>query len=104
MSSEIYGTRDEEVEAAVEAAIQAYMPPKAPPIDVAVQGATVTLTGYVANESMKEAVIKKARDVDGVINVIDNLEVGGGHPWKDWFFPWRNPNEDLTRKDQQGEY
>jgi osmotically-inducible protein OsmY len=103
MSSEIYTTRDEEIQEAVEGAISAWMPPKAPPIDVAVQGATVTLTGYVANEAMKEGVIKKAYGVEGVINVIDNLEVGGGHPWKDWFFPWRNPNEDLVREDDRGE-
>jgi hypothetical protein len=104
MSNELFGSRDEQITEAVEAEIQARMRPDAKPIDVAVQGATVTLTGYVANQSTKEAVVKMAQNVDGVINVVDNLEVGGGHPWLDWFFPWRNPNEDLTREDDRGEF
>jgi osmotically-inducible protein OsmY len=103
MSSEAYGTRDEQIAEAVEAEIQARMHPNARPIDVAVQGATVTLTGYVANQATKEAVVKMAGETEGVLNVVDNLQVGGGHPWLDWFFPWRNPNEDLTREDDRGE-
>jgi osmotically-inducible protein OsmY len=103
MSGDSYGTRDEQIAEAVEAEIQARMRPDAPPIDVAVQGATVTLTGYVANQATKEAVIKMARETDGVFKVIDNLEVGGGHPFLDWFFPWRNPNRDLVEQDNRGE-
>jgi osmotically-inducible protein OsmY len=103
MSGDSYGTRDEQIAEALEAEIQARIRPDAPPIDVAVQGATVTLTGYVANQASKEAVIKMARETDGVFNVIDNLEVGGGHPFLDWFFPWRNPHRDLVEQDNRGE-
>jgi hypothetical protein len=57
----------------------------------------------VPNQRYKDAVIKTVRDTDGVINVIDNLEFGGGHPFMDWAFPWRNPNEDLE-KDSRDEW
>ncbi len=59
------------------------------------QNATVTLTGHVANEATKEALIAVARATEGVIDVTDNLVIGGGHPFLDWFFPDRNPNQDL---------
>jgi osmotically-inducible protein OsmY len=103
MGNDIYATGDTRIAEAVEAEIEARMHPKARPIDVSVSGANVTLTGYVANASTKEAVIKMARDTDGVINVIDNLEVGEGHPFLDWFMPWRNPNKDLEA-DSKGEW
>jgi len=104
MSSDTsWETRDEQLTEKIEAEIEARMAPDARPIDVAVQGATVTLTGHVANEATKEAVIKMARDTDGVISVVDNLVVGGGHPYLDWFFPWRNQNQDLVDEDSSGE-
>ncbi|MDB5077576.1 MAG: hypothetical protein JWO42_3755 [Chloroflexi bacterium] len=95
MQGESYETRDEKISEAIEAEIQAKMHPDARPIDVAVQGANVTLTGHVANQATKDAIIKMARGTDGVINVTDDLVIGGGHPYLDWFFPWRNQNKDL---------
>ena len=103
MSGDIYATRDVQIAEAIEAEIQARTRPDARPIDVAVQGATVTLTGHVANQATKDAIIKMARETDGVINVTDNLVIGGGHPFLDWFFPWRNENQDLE-EGQKGEW
>lgn len=91
---------DEPIAQAIEREIQARMHPGAPPIDVSAQGATVTLTGHVANQATKEALIQLARDTDGVIDVTDNLVIGGGHPFLDWFFPGRNPNQDLDDVDR----
>jgi len=36
-----------------------------------------------------------ARATEGVVDVTDNLVIGGSHPVLDWFFPGRNPNQDL---------
>jgi hypothetical protein len=94
---------DQQIEEQIEEAIEARLPKDAPPIDVAVQGATVTLTGHVANQATKEAVVQLARGVEGVINVVDNLVIGGGHPLLDWFFPTRNPNADLDAQDSTGD-
>jgi len=89
-------TTDEPITAAIEREIQARMRPDAPPIDVAAQGATVTLTGHVANQATKDALVHLAYATPGVIDVNDNLVLGGGdHPFLDWSFPWRNPNQDL---------
>jgi len=87
---------DEPITAAIERQIQARMQPHTPPIDVSAQGATVTLTGHVANQATKEAIVQLASATPGVVNVNDNL-VLGGHPFLDWFFPWRNPNRDLDQ-------
>jgi hypothetical protein len=43
-----------------------------------------------------------ARKVDGVIDVNDDLVIGGEHPVADWFFPWRNRNEDIQQ--ERGEW
>jgi len=86
---------DEPITAAIERQIQARMQPHTSPIDVSAAGATVTLTGHVANQATKDALIQLARDTDGVIDVNDNLVIGGGHPFLDWFFPGRNANQDL---------
>lgn len=91
---------DQPITQAIEREIQAKMQPDAPPIDVSAQGASVTLTGHVANQATKEALIQLARDTDGVIDVTDNLVIGGGHPFLDWFFPGRNPNQDLDDVDR----
>lgn len=91
---------DEPITQAIEREIQARMHPDALPIDVSAQGATVTLTGHVANQATKEALIQLARTTDGVIDVTDNLVIGGGHPFLDWFFPGRNPNQDLDDVDR----
>ncbi len=91
---------DEPITQAIEREIQAKMQPSAPPIDVSAQGGSVTLTGHVANQATKEALIQLARDTDGVIDVTDNLVIGGGHPFLDWFFPGRNPNQDLDDVDR----
>jgi len=99
MSSDGNWTKDEPITAAIERAIQARMRPNTPPIDVAAQGATVTLTGHVANQATKDALIHLARDTDGVIDVTDNLVIGGGHPFLDWLFPWRDGNRDLEATD-----
>ena len=96
-------SRDQQIQERVSEAIEARMHKDAPPIDVAVQGATVTLTGHVANQATKDAVQQMARSVDGVINVVDNLVIGGGHPLLDWFFQTRNPNQDLDAADNTGE-
>jgi osmotically-inducible protein OsmY len=48
-------SRDEPITAAIEREIPAKMRPNAPPISVAAQGATVTLTGHVANQATKDA-------------------------------------------------
>jgi osmotically-inducible protein OsmY len=93
-------THDEEISQAIERKIDAAMGPKASPINVAVEGATVTLTGHVANQATKDALIKIARSVDGVIDVTDNLVVREGHPVLDSLFPWRDQNRDLEDKDR----
>lgn len=90
-------TRDEQITQAIEREIQARMQPNASPMNVAVQGATVTLTGHVANQATKDAIIQMARDTDGVIDVTDDVVIGGSHPVLDWFFPWRDPNKDLEQ-------
>jgi len=100
MNSRSGGTRDEQITQTIEREIQAKMQPNAPPINVAVQGATVTLTGHVANQATKDALIQLVRGTDGVINVTDNLAIGGGHPFLDWFFPGRDPNKDLEEADK----
>jgi hypothetical protein len=96
-------SRDQQLQEQISETIEARMPKDALPIDVAVQGATVTLTGHVANQATKDAVVQMARSVDGVINVVDNLVVGGGQTLLDWFLPGRNPNRDLDAADSAGE-
>jgi len=94
---------DQRIARAIESAIQARMASDALPINVAVQGATATLTGHVANQETKDAVIAMARGTEGVINVTDNLVVGGGRSLFDWWWPNRDPNRDLERVDSEGE-
>ncbi len=91
---------DQPITAAIERQIQARMQPGAPPINVASQGATVTLTGHVANQATKDAITQLARDTDGVINVTDNLVIGGGHPFLNWLLPGRDANRDLEEADK----
>ncbi len=95
MNTDSDWSSDEPITAAIEREIQARMQPHTTPIDVSAQGATVTLTGHVANQATKDALVQLAYATPGVINVNDNLVLGGGHPFLDWFFPWRNPNQDL---------
>ncbi|MGH2344560.1 MAG: BON domain-containing protein [Chloroflexota bacterium] len=92
-------TRDEQVSQAIEEAIQTRMQKDASPINVAVQGATVTLTGHVANQETKDALNELARGTPGVLNVTDNLVIGGGHRFLDWLLPTRDPNRDLVEDD-----
>src|SRR5579875_2753148 len=92
-------SRDQQIEEQISEQIEARMQYDALPIDVSVQGATVTLTGHVANQATKDAVVQLARSVDGVINVVDNLVIGGGHHLLDWWLPGRNPNRDLEAVD-----
>ena len=99
MSSDGNWTKDEPITAAIERAIQARMRPNTPPIDVAAQGATVTLTGHVANQATKDAIVQLARNTDGVIDVTDNLVIGEGHPFLDWLLPGRDVNKDLEQVD-----
>jgi len=71
---------DEPIAQAIEREIQARMQPGAPPIDVSAQDATVTPTGHVANQATKEALIALACGTPGVVDVNDDLVIGGGHP------------------------
>ena len=91
---------DESVSQVIEREIQTRMHQHTPPIEVSAQGSTVTLTGHVANQATKEALIDLARSTAGVMNVTDNLEIGGGHPFLDWIFPGRDPNRDLGDVDR----
>ncbi len=100
MSNDSNWSEDEPITASIEREIQARMQPNASPIDVSAQGGTVTLTGHVANQATKEALIHLAGATKGVINVTDNLVIGGGHPVLDWLFPGRNPNQDLDDVDR----
>jgi osmotically-inducible protein OsmY len=100
MNSDSSWSKDEPITAAIEREIQARMQPGAPPINVAALGSTVTLTGHVANQATKDALIQLARDTDGVIDVTDNLAIGGGHPFLDWFFPARDGNRGLEETDR----
>lgn len=91
-------TREEQITETIEREIQSRMPPDANPINVAVLGSTVTLTGHVANQETKDALIQLARNTEGVINVTDELVVGGGgRSLLDWLFPWRDKNRDLEQ-------
>lgn len=45
-------------------------------IDVDTVGGTVTLTGEVPSESQREEALEVARKTDGVVEVVDNLQVG----------------------------
>ena len=92
-------TPDQHITRRIEEAIQTRMRPDAPPINVAVLGATVTLTGHVANQETKDALNALARATPGVLNVTDNLVIGGGHPFLDWLLPNRDPNRDLVEGD-----
>jgi len=96
-------TRDQRIGRSIEDAIQERLQPDAPPINVAVQGATVTLTGHVANQATKDAINDLARNTEGVIDVTDNLVVGNDRSLLDWFRPARDENEDLEKADSGGE-
>jgi osmotically-inducible protein OsmY len=100
MNSTTNGTSDEQITQAIERSIQARMQSHAPPINVAVQGSTVTITGHVANQATKDAINNLARDTTGVLNVTDNLVIGGGHPFLDWLLPGRDSNKDLEQQDR----
>ena len=103
MNTDPFLSSDQRIQEQISEAIEARLQQDAPPIDVAVQGATVTLTGHVANQQTKDAVVRLAQGVDGVVAVIDNLEIGGGHRFLDWLNPTRNPNADLDVVDTAGE-
>jgi len=96
-------SRDQKIARSIEDAIQAGTKSDAPPINVAVQGATVTLTGHVANQATKDAVNALARNTEGVLNVTDNLVVGNDRSLLDWFLPNRDENRDLESVDSAGE-
>jgi len=96
-------TRDQRIGRSIEDAIQERLQPDAPPINVAVQGATVTLTGHVANQATKDAINDLARNTEDVIDVTDNLVVGNDRSLLDWFRPARDENEDLEKADSGGE-
>jgi hypothetical protein len=90
---------DEPIAAAIERKIQAGMP-DAHPINVSAQGGTVTLTGHVASQAIKDALLQLARDTKGVSNVTDNVVITGGNPLLDWNFPGRNVTERLEEADK----
>jgi len=101
MNNDSDWTKDEPITASIERKIQARMQPDAPPINVGAEGATMTLTGHVANQATKDAIIQLASDTDGVINVTDNLVIGGGgHRLLDWFLPGRDVNKGLEEADK----
>jgi osmotically-inducible protein OsmY len=95
-------TADQRIAEAVEQALAANPWLADYPITVAAVGSTVTLTGHVPSQDAKDTVIQMARKVDGVIDVNDDLVIGGEHPVADWFFPWRNRNEDIQQ--ERGEW
>jgi osmotically-inducible protein OsmY len=103
MDGELGLTVDQRIAEAVEREIQSRLPPKAPPITVGVEGATVTLTGHVANQATKEALIKMAKDTPGVVDVDDELKIGrkSDTPFLDWIAPWRDPDRDLTHSTEE---
>jgi osmotically-inducible protein OsmY len=96
-------TRDEEIAQTIEREIQARLQKDTPPVDVAVEGATVTLTGHVANQATKDALIQLASGTPGVIAVTDDLVVGEDRRLFDWFWPLRNPGADLTATNRTDE-
>lgn len=73
-------TRDTQIAGAVQQALHAD-PTTAPyVIDVAVEGASATLSGTVGSQEAKDAATRIAKGVNGVIDVTDALEIdqGGG--------------------------
>jgi osmotically-inducible protein OsmY len=88
-------TNDERLAEAIEDALAAEAWTQKFPVTVAVVGSTVTLTGHVPNQHAKDSAIALARGVHGVIDVDDDLVIGGDHPWKNMFMPWRNRDEDI---------
>jgi osmotically-inducible protein OsmY len=104
MNNENALTRDQVIAKAIEEAIQARMPRHTPLINVAVEGATVSLTGHVANQATKDALIQLAHSTSGVINVLDSLVVGGLHrPLFDWVEAVQDLNQDITDVDRTGD-
>lgn len=89
-------TRDEEIAQTIEREIQSRTQDDTPAVNVAVEGATVTLTGHVANQATKDALNQLAANTPGVIAVIDDLVVGENRGLFDWLWPIRNPDADLT--------
>ena len=99
MKNESDWSKDEPIAAAIEQEIQARMP-DAHPVNVSAQGGAVTLTGHVASQAIKDALIQLARDTAGVSIVTDNVVITGGNPLLDWNFPGRNVNERLEEADK----
>jgi osmotically-inducible protein OsmY len=81
-------THDEEIAHTIEREIQARMRDDTPAVDVAVEGATVTLTGRVANQATKDALNQLAAGTPGVVDVVDDVVVGDDHHLLDWLWPF----------------
>ncbi len=104
MNNESALTRDQVIAEAIEEAIQARMPNHTPRINVAVEGATVTLTGHVANQATKDALNQLAQRTPGVVNVVDSLVVGGLHRTLfNWVEAVQDLNQDLRDEDNTGD-
>jgi osmotically-inducible protein OsmY len=90
-------TNDERLAEAIEDALASEPWTLKFPVTVAVEGSSVNLTGHVPNQQAKDRAIALARGVHGVLDVDDDLVVGGDHPWKNMFMPWRNRDEDIEQ-------
>jgi osmotically-inducible protein OsmY len=89
-------TADQRIAEAVEQSLAANPQMAKYPITVAVEGSTVT--GHVPSQEAKDTVIQTARKVDGVIDIDDDLVIGGEHHVGDWLFPWRDRNKDIEQE------
>lgn len=62
--------------ASVEHALQADPMTSGHPLSVAAEGALITLAGRVPRQEIKDAAIRTARGVAGVVDVVDDVTVG----------------------------
>ncbi len=77
MNSDSGLTRDMSLSENVEQALQANATTSGHPLSVAAEGAMITLSGRVPSQDVKDAAIRTARGVTGVVDVVDDVTVGG---------------------------
>lgn len=78
MTNSDMSTDDMSLSAAIERTLQAERITEAAPIDVEVEGSTVTLSGAVASHLIKDTAERIAQGTPGVSIVINELVVGQG--------------------------
>ena len=76
MNSDSGLTSDMSLSENVEQALQANGTTSGHPLSVAAEGAMITLTGRVPSQDVKDAAIRTARSVAGVVDVVDDVTVG----------------------------